>query len=113
MLIFAGTMLNRAKDKIKRALSSCSKNSWSSSSSRDNMSVDSGCRTNVSQEKEEVPAIPRSRLCIKIMTMTEQIIFRNDYEWEALELLKGMCYAHAKRFETRFLMKMGLKKDMN
>jgi len=47
------------------------------------------------------------------MTMTEQIVFRNDYEWEALELLKGMGYAHAKRFETRFLMKMGPKKDMN
>ena len=45
-----------------------------------NMSVDSGRRTHVSQEEEEIPAVPRSRLRIRILTMVEQIVVRNDYE---------------------------------
>ena len=45
--------------------------------------------------------------------MIEQIIVRNDYEQEALELLKRQNFDHAKRFETRFLMKTGLNQDMN
>ena len=45
--------------------------------------------------------------------MVEQIAVKNDYEWEALELLKKQNFGHAKRFESRFLMKTGLKQDMN
>ena len=45
--------------------------------------------------------------------MVEQIAVMNDYEWEALDLLKKQNFGHAKRFESRFLMKIGLKQDMN
>ena len=45
--------------------------------------------------------------------MVEQIAVKNDYEWEALELLKKQNFGHAKRFKTRFLIKTGLKQDMN
>ena len=45
--------------------------------------------------------------------MVEQIAVKNDYEWEALELLKKQNSGHAKRFDTHFLMKTGLKQDMN
>ena len=45
--------------------------------------------------------------------MVEQIIFKNNYERQALELLKRQTYAHAKRFETRFLIMTGLFQDMN
>ena len=45
--------------------------------------------------------------------MVEQIVFKNNYERQALELLKRQTYAHAKRFETRFLIMMGLLQDMN
>ena len=45
--------------------------------------------------------------------MVEQIVFKNDYERQALELLKRQTYAHAKRFETRFLTMTGLLQDMN
>jgi len=45
--------------------------------------------------------------------MVEQIVYKNDYERQALELLKRQTYAHAKRFETRFLIMMGLLQDMN
>ena len=44
--------------------------------------------------------------------MVEQIAIKNDYEWEALELQKKQNFGHAKRFETRFLTKTGLKQDM-
>ena len=37
--------------------------------------------------------------------MVEQIVVRNDYEREALDLLKKQSFGHAKMFETRFLMK--------
>ena len=77
------------------------------------MSVDSGRHTNVSREEEEPPAVPRPHLRIRILTMVEQIAVKNDYEWEALELLKKQNFGHAKRFETHFLIKTGLKKDMN
>ena len=102
-------MIGRAKEKIKRALSRSSRSSRSSSSSRDNMSVDSGRRTHVSQEEEEIPTVPRSHFRIRILTMVEQIDVKNDYEREALELLKRQCFGHAKRFETYFLMKRGHK----
>ena len=45
--------------------------------------------------------------------MVEQIVYKNDYEQEALELLKRQTYAHAKRFETRFLITTGLLQDTN
>ena len=52
------------------------------------MSVNLGRHTNVSQEEEEVLAVPRSRLRIRVLTQIEQIVVRNDYKWEALDLLK-------------------------
>ena len=45
--------------------------------------------------------------------MVEQIVYKNDYERQALELLKRQTYAHDKRFETRFLIMTGLLQDMN
>ena len=45
--------------------------------------------------------------------MVEQIVYKNDYEWQALELLKRQTYAHDKRFETHFLITTRLLKDMN
>ena len=45
--------------------------------------------------------------------MVEQIVYKNDYERQALELLKRRTYAHAKRFETRFLIMTRLLQDMN
>ena len=45
--------------------------------------------------------------------MVEQIIVKNDYKWQALELLKRQTYGHAKRFETCFLIMTGLMQDMN
>ena len=77
------------------------------------MSVDSSRHTNVSREEEEPPAVPKPRLRIRVLTMVEQIAVKNDYKREALELLKRQNFGHAKRFESRFLMKTGLKQDMN
>ena len=102
-------MFEKAKEKIKKTFSKSSRSSRSSSSSWDNMSVDSGRHTNVSREEEEPPAVLRPRLRIKILTMVEQIAVKNDYEREALKLLKKQNFSHAKRFESRFLMKTGLK----
>ena len=45
--------------------------------------------------------------------MVEQIIIKNDYERQALELLKRQTFGHAKRFETRFLIMTELMQDMN
>ena len=81
-------MITRPKEKVKKAFSRRSRSSRSSSSSRDNMSVDSGHRSHVSREEEEIPAVPQSRFRITILTMVEQIIVKNDYELQALELLK-------------------------
>ena len=77
------------------------------------MSVDSGHRSHASWEEEEIPAVPRSRFRIRILTMVEQIVYKNNYERQALELLKRQTYAHAKRFETRFLIMTGHLQDMN
>ena len=105
-------MITRAKEKVKKVFSRRSRSSRSSSSSRDNMSVDSGHRSHVSrEEEEEIPAVPQSCFRIRILTMVEQIVVRNDYEWEALDLLKKQSFGHAKRFETYFLLKIGLKQD--
>ena len=106
-------MFEKAKEKIKKTFSKSSRSSRISSSSRDNMSVYSGHHANVSREEEESPAVPRHRLRIRVLTMVEQIVVKNNYEWEALELLKKQNFGHAKRFESRFLMKTGLKQDMN
>ena len=72
------------------------------------MSVNSGRHTNVSREEEEPPAVPKPYLRIRVLTMVEQIAVKNDYEREALELLKKQNFGHAKRFETRFFIKTGL-----
>ena len=106
-------MLNRAKEKVKKALSRKLRSSLNSSSSRDSMSVDSGDRSHASREEEEIPAVPRSRFRIRILTMVEQIIVKNDYERQALELLKRQTFCHAKRFKTRLLIMTGLMQDMN
>ena len=45
--------------------------------------------------------------------MIEQIVIRNDYEREALELLRGQSFPHAKVLKTHFLIRTGLKQDMN
>ena len=65
------------------------------------MSVDSGRHTNISRDEEETPAVPRPHLPIRILTMVEQIAVKNDYEREALELLKKQNFSHTKRFDTR------------
>ena len=102
-------MFGKAKEKIRRTFSKSSRSSQSSSSSWDTMSVDSGRHTNVSREEEEPPVVPRPHLRIRVLTMVEQIAVKNDYEREALELLKKQNFGHAKRFESCFLMKTGLK----
>ena len=99
------TMIGKAKERIKRALSKSSRSSQSSSSSRDAMLVNSSRHTNVSRDEEETPVVRRPHLRIRILTMVEQIAVKSDYEREALELLKKQSFSHAKMFETRFLMK--------
>ena len=63
------------------------------------------------RRKNKPPAVPRSRLCIRVLTKVEQNLVKNDYEREALELLKKQNFSDAKRFETYFLLKTGLKQD--
>ena len=77
------------------------------------MSVDSSHCSHASREEEEIPAVPKIRFRIRILTMVEQIVYKNDYKRQALELLKSQTYAHAKRFKTRFLIMTGLLQDMN
>jgi hypothetical protein len=86
-------MITRAKEKVKKVLSRRSRSSQSSSSSRDSMPVDSGHRSHASREEEEIPTVPRSGFRIRILMMVEQIVFKNDYERQALELLKRQTYA--------------------
>ena len=45
--------------------------------------------------------------------MVEQIVVKNNYKRQALELLKRQTFDHAKRFETRFLIMTRLMQDMN
>ena len=106
------------KSKVKKlGSSSRSQSSRASSGSRDDMSVDSVRRPSRSQEEEEEatasPAVPRPHLKIRVLTSVDQIVVRTDYERDALELLKKQSYGHAKRFDTEFLMMMGLRQDMN
>ena len=88
-----------------------------SSASRDDMSVDSTRRPSRSKEEEEEapasPAVLRTRLKIRVLTMVDQIVVRTDYERDALELLKKQSYDHGKQFETNFLIMTRLRQDMN
>ncbi|RLM65403.1 hypothetical protein C2845_PM16G03020 [Panicum miliaceum] len=78
------------------------------------MSVDSSRQTSVSQE-DTTPAVPKShvRIRIRVLETNEQIVASNDYEREALELLEKQSFRHVKIFEPLFLIKTGLKQDMN
>ncbi|RLN09618.1 hypothetical protein C2845_PM11G03660 [Panicum miliaceum] len=82
-------------------------------SSRDNVLVDSNHRDTDSQEDATL-AVPRSHVQtrIHVLTSVEQLVPRNDYEWEALDLLKNQTYHHVRIFEPHFFMKTGLKVDM-
>ncbi|RLM69885.1 hypothetical protein C2845_PM17G08790 [Panicum miliaceum] len=58
--------------------------------------------------------MPRSRVqgCIRVLTSVEQLMPRNDYKREALDLLKNQTYHHVRIFEPLFFIKTGLKADM-
>ncbi|RLN04523.1 hypothetical protein C2845_PM13G07880 [Panicum miliaceum] len=77
------------------------------------MSVDSSHRDTDSQE-DATPAVPRSRVQGRILVLTsvEQIMPWNDYECDALELLKNQTYHHVRVFDPIFFIKTGLKADM-
>ena len=109
-----GNIRNKVK---KLGSSSRSRSSRASSASRDDMSVDSVRRLSRSQEEEEEapasPAVPRPHLKIRVLTTVDQIVVRTDYKRDAFELLKRQSYSHAKRFDTEFLMRTGLRQDMN
>ncbi|RLN40539.1 hypothetical protein C2845_PM01G43130 [Panicum miliaceum] len=109
----AGNMWTAMKNKLKKLSPSSSWRSRGTASSRDNMSVDSSHRDTDSQE-DATPAVPRSRVQgrIRVLTSVEQLVPRNDYEWEALDLLKTQMYHHVRIFEPLFFIKRGLKADM-
>jgi hypothetical protein len=44
--------------------------------------------------------------------MVDQIVAQNEYEWEALEILKKQSFWHTKIFKPLFIIKTGLKQDM-
>jgi hypothetical protein len=77
------------------------------------MSVDSGRQNSVSQE-DMIPAVHRNcvRIRIRVLTTVDQIVARNEYEREALKLLKKQSFCHTKIFEPLFIIKTGLKQDM-
>ncbi|RLN34978.1 hypothetical protein C2845_PM03G29030 [Panicum miliaceum] len=64
--------------------------------------------------EDATPAVPRSRVegHIRMLTYVEQLVPRNDYEWEALDKLKTQTYHHVRIFEPLFFIKTGLKADM-
>src|SRR6185437_4823937 len=102
------------KGKVKKlGSSSRSQSSRVSSASWDDMSVDSVRRPSQSQEEEEEapasPAVLRPHLKIRVLTTVDQIVVRTDYKRDALKLLKRQLYSHTKRFDTEFLMMMGLR----
>ncbi|RLN08661.1 hypothetical protein C2845_PM11G04880 [Panicum miliaceum] len=101
------------KNKLKKLSPSSSRRSRGTASSRDNMSVYSSHRDTDSQE-DATPAVPRSHIQtrIRILTSVEQLMPRNDYEREALDLLKNQTYHHARIFEPFIFIKTGLKADM-
>jgi hypothetical protein len=106
-------MWTATKNKVKKLSPFSSRCSQSSASSRDNMSVDSGHRDSVSQE-DMIPAVPRNRvhIHIRVLTSVDQIVARNEYEREVLELLKKQSFCHTKIFEPLFIIKTGLEQDM-
>ncbi|RLN28642.1 hypothetical protein C2845_PM05G20110 [Panicum miliaceum] len=99
--------------KLKKVSPSSCRRSRGSTSSRDNMPVPSSHRDTDSQE-DMTPAVPRSRVQtrMRVLTSVERLVPRNDYEWEALNLLKNQTYHHVKIFEPLFFIKTGLKVDM-
>ncbi|RLN03089.1 hypothetical protein C2845_PM13G08630 [Panicum miliaceum] len=109
----SGNMWTASKNKLKKLSPSSSRRSHGTTSSRDNMSVDSSHRDTDSQE-DASPVVSRSRVQgrIRVFTSVEQLVPRNDYEREALDLLKNQTYHHVKIFEPLFFIKMGLKADM-
>ncbi|RLM69131.1 hypothetical protein C2845_PM17G08750 [Panicum miliaceum] len=98
-------MWKAAKNNLKKLNSSSSRCSHGTASSKDNMSVDSSHRDTDSQE-EASPAVPRSHIHgrIHLLTSVEQLMPRNDYEWEALDLLKNQTLP-----ELQYLFEMAKK----
>ncbi|RLM85465.1 hypothetical protein C2845_PM04G16080 [Panicum miliaceum] len=88
-------MWTATKNKLKKLNPSSSRRSQSSASSQDNMLVDLGRRDSVSQE-DMTPAVHRNcvRILIRVLTMVDQIIAQNEYEREALDLLKKKFLPH-------------------
>lgn len=66
------------------------------------MSMDSVPRDDVAQE-DASPAALRDHLRIYVFTQVEQIVVRNEYEWEAFKMLKKHSYDHAKFLEPTLL----------
>ncbi|RLN32805.1 hypothetical protein C2845_PM03G28760 [Panicum miliaceum] len=106
-------MWTTAKNKHKKLSPSSSRRLHGTTSSRDNMSVDSSHRDTDSQE-DASPAVPRSHVQgrIRVLTSVEQLVSQNDYEREALDLLKNQMYHHVRILEPLFFIKTGLKADM-
>ncbi|RLM69464.1 hypothetical protein C2845_PM17G04500 [Panicum miliaceum] len=109
----SGNMWKFAKNKLKKLNPSSSRRLHWTASSRDNMSVDSSHPDTDSQE-DAAPAVPRSLVQgrIRILTSVEQLGPRNDYEQEALDLLKNQTYHHVRVFDPIFFIKIGSKADM-
>lgn len=101
----------RAAKNVFRKLSSSSKHSGSTSS-RDQMSVDSVHQTSESREEVELE-VPRTRIRIRVMTMIEHNVVRTACEREILERLQNRSFAHHKSFENMLLIKTGLGQDMD
>ncbi|RLN04132.1 hypothetical protein C2845_PM13G07870 [Panicum miliaceum] len=101
------------KNKLKKLSPSSSRRSHEMTSSRDNMSIDSSHQDTDSQE-DASPAVPSNRVQgrIRVLTSVEQLVLRNVYEREALDLLKNQTYHHVRIFEPLFFIKTGLKADM-
>ncbi|RLM69219.1 hypothetical protein C2845_PM17G08550 [Panicum miliaceum] len=106
-------MWTTAKNKLRKLSPSNSRRSHGTTSSKDNMSVDSSHQDTDSQE-DASPVVPRSRVQgrIRVLTSVEQLMPRNDYQREALDLLKNQMYHHVRIFEPLFFIKTGLKADM-
>lgn len=60
---------------------------------------------------DEVPALPRSRLRIRVMTRIEHIIPWNQYGRDTLENLRTRSYNHAKIFDSELMDRTGLHSD--
>ncbi|RLN09767.1 hypothetical protein C2845_PM11G18180 [Panicum miliaceum] len=102
------------RKKLKKLSSSSSRRSHGTASSRDNMSVDSSHRDTDPQE-DATPAVQRS--CVQgrihVLTSVEQLVPWNDYEREALDLLKNQTlpelqylFAMAKKIKLSPVMSM-------